>query len=891
MSLWRQLARGMRALTHRAAAERDVADEVGHYVEQATAANVARGLPPDEARRAALLEIGNVTRVREQVGGAGWEAAVESFVADLRYAGRMLRKSPVFSMVTILVVSLGTGAVTTIFSATNAMLLRPLPGAHDARRLYSIDRKHTNGNEGMTASYPYYVWIRDHSRSFDGIVAWNDMPITISVAGAGAAAYGNIVTGNYFGVLGVKPELGRFFAPDEDQTPLTHPVMVISDAFWRTKFGADSTIIGRAVLVNGHQFTIIGVVPPSFRSVYIPLKSDAWIPVMMESQVRPGHSLTDPSDISLRLFARLKDGVSTGAARQEATALTASWIEAGSETMPWAKKYSVARLVPLSGLPEDATKAITGFFFLLLGASALVLLIASVNVAAMLSARAVARRREMAVRAALGAGRGRLVRQLLTESLVLFALGAMGGIAVAIFATRALERLPLPDEISLDLAPDYRAIGFALVVTLVTGIVFGLAPALQGARTDISKRIREDAAASGVRRTAMGNLLIVGQLSLSLLLLVAAGLFLRALDRGNRIDPGFESTGVSVATLNTESWGYDSAKAREFYRALRERIKGEHGVASVALAGVTPLTAQDNGVSIYRDQSGGAESVHATESRMRSGMAAVDADYFTTLRIPIVRGRSITASDDDRSERVAVINETFAHTLWPDGGAVGSTFTYDSNRVTVVGVARDSKYVWLTEAKTPFVYFPLAQQWAPRQYLLVRSSVPAAPTAIAIQRAVQAIDRGLPAPLVTTLREANSVVLLPQRVAAIVTGALGLIGLVMATVGLYGIISFSVNRRGREIGIRIALGARRSDVLRMVVREGMRLAAFGVAIGVLLAAAATRLLASFLFNVSPLDVLTFAAMSALFLGIAFFSSYFPARRAAASDPMVALRTD
>lgn len=891
MAPWRKLSRGLRSLLHRDAADRDVSDEVAHFVDQATASRVAAGMPATDARRAAMLEIGNATSVREQVRGAGWESVIESFFTDLRYALRMLRKSPVFSIVTILVVALGTGAVTTIFSATNAMLLRPLPGARDARELFSIDRKHRNGVEGMSASYPFYALLRDKSRSFAGVAAWNDVQLTIDIGGAGTLAYGNVVSGNYFSVLGVTPEIGRFFSAEEDRTPLTHPVMVISDGFWRTAFGADASVIGRTVPVNGHPFTIIGVVPPTFRSVYIPLKSDAWVPVMMMPQLRPGYSLADLADNPLRLFARLKPGVSRESAQQEATALTAEWVASGAEPMSWAKNYVVARLVPLSGLPEDATKAIVGFFFLLLGASALVLLIASVNVAAMLSARAVARRREMAVRAALGARRGRLVRQLLTESLVLFLLGAIGGMAIVIPATKALQRLPLPDAIALDFAPDYRVVGFALFVSLATGIAFGLAPALQAARTDIAGRIRDGAQAGGSRRSRAGNALVVGQLALSLLLLVAAGLFLRALQRGNRIDPGFDATGVSIASLNAESWGYDTTTGRAFFAALRQRLESTPGVSSVSYTDVAPLTGSSSGGRIHVDDAASPAQADAPGSGIPVRANYVDADFFTTLRIPIMRGEPIRARDDAHAGKVVVINEVLAAKLAPGGNAVGLTFTYNGDKLTVEGVARDAKYAWLTEETPSFVYLPLAQHWMQRQVLMVRGGLPPTQLATAIQRAVRSIDRGLPPPIVSTLREANSIVLLPQRVAAIVTGALGAIGLIMATVGLYGIIAYSVSRRGREIGIRVALGAKRADVLGMVVREGMTLAALGVAIGLVLAAAATRLMASFLFNVSPLDSFTFLGMSLLFLCIAFVSSYLPARRAASADPMTALRTD
>jgi predicted permease len=891
VSFWRQLSRGVRALTGRTAADRDLSDEVEHYLEQATAANVARGIAPADARREAMLEIGNATRVKEHVRRSGWESAIESLLTDIRYAGRMLRKSPGFSLVTVLLVALGTGAVTTIFSATNAMLLRPLPGAAHASQLFSIDRRHRNGKDGMSSSYSYYAQLRDNSHSFDGIAAWNNIALTISSGGAGNVAYGNIVTSNYFSVLGVHPELGRFFAPEEGSTELTHPVVIISHGFWKAVFGGDSTVIGREVEVNGHPFTVIGVAPPEFRGVYIPLKTDAWVPVMMQRQLRVGHDLNDPADIAFRLVARLKPAISRESARQEVSALTAARVASGVEPMKWAKDYVDARLFPLSGLPEDATKAIVGFFFLLLGASALVLLIASVNVAGMLSARAVARRREMAVRAALGAARGRIVRQLLTESLVLFFLGAVGGLGIALVATRALEQLPLPAEIVLDLAPDVRVIVFALVVALATGVAFGLAPALQASRADIAKRIRDDSP-SGGRRGRLANVLVVGQLAMSLLLLVAAGLFLRALDRANRVDPGFDPAGVTVASFNTEAFGYDTTNGRAFYRALRERLEATPGISVVSYSGFTPLAFENgSGIRIKLDDAPTSAEGDASAPGIAARETAVDAGYFAALRIPLVRGSPIALTDNEHTAKVAVINETLAKMLWPGGDAIGRTFAYSGGRVRVIGIARNAKYSTLTEDVTPFVFFASAQEWSPWQVLLVRSSLAQEDAATAIATVVHSIDPTLPRPVMSSLRHANAVVLMPQRVAAIVTGTLGAIGLLMATVGLYGIISYSVSRRGREIGIRVALGARQAEVLGMVVREGMKLAAFGVAIGLLLAAAATRLMSSFLFNVSPLDAMTFAGMSALFLGIAFVSSYLPARRAASSDPMAALRTD
>ena len=524
-----------------------------------------------------------------------------------------------------------------------------------------------------------------------------------------------------------------------------------------------------------------------------------------------------------------------------------------------------------------------GLLGLLLGAAGLVLLIAGVNVAAMLSARSLERRREMAVRAALGAGRSRLLRQLLTEILVLFLIGAAGGVLVAQVATDALERMPLPPNVplSFELSPDFRVLVFALGVSLVTGLVFGLAPALKAARHDITSRLRADSPGSGSRRTLLSRTLIVGQLALSLVLLVAAGLFMRALARGQQVDPVFDSAGVATASVEPESWGYNEARSRAFYRDLRAQVEALPGVSGVSFTGRLPLT---NGSSFEDIDLGGTADVLVHYSK-------VDVDYFSVLRLPILRGRAFQATDDERAPRVAVVNETLARRVWPDGTAIGRTFRFLGKLTTIVGIPRDARYATLNEDTPAFAYFPVTQVWQPAQAILVRTVVPAEQLGRAIQQAMLSIDPALPRPRVTTLSQASSIVLLPQRVAAIVTGALGAVGLLLASVGLYGVMAYSANRRTREIGVRVALGAQRSNVVGMMVRDGMRLAGAGIVIGLSLAAAATRLMAGFLFTVSPLDLVTFAGMSIVLVSVALLATYLPARRAAALDPLSALHAE
>lgn len=826
-------------------------------------------------------------RMTLRVGRKGMSGRIGG---ELRYAGRMLRRSPVFTVVAVVVISLGSGAVTTIFSGMNSVLLRPLPGTADARRLVTIERREATGDGGMSGSYPYYAYLRDNARSLEGVAAWSKASLTISLGDVGMSVVGNIVSGNYFAVLGVRPLLGRFFVPDEDATPMAKPVVVVSEGFWRNRLGGDAGLIGTTVGVNGRPYTLIGVAPTSFRGATTPIVTEAWVPLMMQPQIRPDRDVGDASKAWLWVFGRTKAGVDHEVASREMTALTAAWVGERIEPASFGKATRI-RLTEMHGLPADARRTAFGFMALLLAASVLVLLIGGVNVAALLSARAMARRREMAVRVALGAARGQLVRQLLVETLLLFGIGALGGVALASAATGALERLPLPAEIplSVELSPDLRVLAFALVLSMVTGIAFGLGPALRASRADLATRLRGDTPGGGRRRGLAGDAIVSGQLALSLVLLVAAGLFLRALGRGQAVDPGFQIAGAATAPLNAESWGYNEPRARAFDEALRERLLAVPGVTAVSFVDKLPLTMNSSSDRIVAE--GATPGSGGAGEGLRVELANVGPGWFDALAVPIVAGRGITAEDTEHGPRVAVINETLAARLWPDGSALGGTLRIHDERVTVVGIARDARYADLSGPTPAFAYFALTQQWRSAQHLVVRTSGDAARLAPAIRRAVHDIDPILPPPEVKTLAEATSLVLIPQRVAAIVTAALGVVGLLLATVGLYGIIAYSVSRRTRELGVRVALGARRADVLSMIVREGLRLAAAGVAIGLLLAAAAGRVIAGLLFDVSPLDATTFVGMSLVFIATAAFASWLPARRAAGADPLAVLRGD
>ena len=809
-----------------------------------------------------------------------------ALVADVRFAGRMLRKTPIFTVVAVLCISLGSGAVTTIFSAMNAIVLRPLPGASDPDGLVALERRSPDGRERVQASYALYEQLRDRSATIQGLAAWSKVSLAIGVNGEGHAVYGNIVSGNYFSVLGLRPALGRFFLPEEGRTLLTHPVIVVAYPFWKSHLGGDAGALGRTLSVNGRPYTLIGVAPPGFRGVFTPLNVEAWVPLMMQPHLRPGRNLTHA--VWLWTFGRLAPGATRDSASQELTGLISAYAASAPEPAAY-RAYNSATVSRLTGLPSDARIAFLGFAGLFLAAGMLVLLIASVNVSAMLSARAVARRREMAVRVALGASRRRLVGQMLTEVLLLFLAGSFGAVLLTSVATRALERLPVPGDtpLILDLSPDGRVLAFALLTSLAAGLVFGLGPAFQAVRTDVTTRLRNDSGAVVGRRTWLTDALIVGQLALSLLLLVAAGLFARAIGVGARVDQGFTAAGVAVTSLNPESWGYDDSRARTFYASLRERVAAIPGVTDVGFTGRVPLTMSSSGDTIAVDD---ADVAHRTD-RASIQLAEVDPEYFSVLRIPILRGRGFNAADDAHAPNVAVVNDTFARRFWPDGSAVGRTFGFRGDTVTIVGIARDAKYADLSEPTPAFAYFPMPQLWRQDQTLLVRCAGNPRQIGLAVQQAVLAMDPLLPRPTVIPLEEATSIVLLPHRAAVWITGVLGALGLLLAAVGLYGMMALSAARRTREIGVRVALGAQRSDVLTLIVGDGMWLAGLGAALGLALSAAATRLIGSLLFGVSPLDLRTFAGMSAFFVLVALVASWLPARRAAAVDPIAALRSE
>ena len=824
---------------------------------------------------------------------AAGDPMLETVLQDTRYALRMLRKTPTFTVVAIAVVALGSGAVTTILSAANGLLLRPIPGVSDPGRLVDLSRSERGPGGGamQTVSYPLYKDLANGMRTMSGVAAWSAMQLTMSRGGQGASAYANIVSGSYFAVLGVHPELGRFFAARDDREPGAHAELVLGDGYWRRRFGADSSIIGRTVQVNGAPYTVIGIAPAAFSGVMPLVRTDAWVPLAMADQLGRGTGLLTNYHASwLMLFGRLKPGGTAAQAQGEAMATARQLGETGvigSDT-----GFDVAAL---TGVPREARAKLVGFMALLVAIAVLVLIIASVNVATMLLARGAGRRREMAVRVALGARRSRVVRQLVTESVLLFAAGAVGGFAIAFFSARLVStiRLPVRIPVSADFTPDYRVLLAALAVALVTGLVFGLAPALEATRADPGGALRADTAGAGARRSRLKNGLVVGQLAISLLLLMSAGLFVRALARGVQMPTGFEAAHVATTAFDLSSSGYDQPRATRFYDQLKRRLLGMPGVTAVSFASPVPLTGETVS-DVYSIEGYLPEHSEGPNGGVGVDIATVAPGYFDVVRIPLLRGRDFAVTDDAAAPHVAIVNQSFARTYWPGSDPLGRTFSGGgpfaaATTWTVVGVARDAKYTSLGESPHPFAYLPLAQSGRSDVHLLVRTTGDPATLTTPIRDAVQGLDPLLPTPSVLSLDAATSITLLPERIAAIVTGAMGLLGLVLAAVGLYGVVAYTASQRTREIGVRMALGADRARVLRMVVQDGMRLVLIGVAIGMVLAAAGTRVMAGFLFGVSPLDPLVFAVIPIGLALVTLLASYLPARRAAAINPVEALR--
>jgi putative ABC transport system permease protein len=785
-------------------------------------------------------------------------------------------------------------------------LLRPLPVTEPDRLVFVF-----NGSQadpyGVT-SYPDYVDYRAKNEVFSDVLTYSSITVSARSDDQTDLLSGSIVSGNFFDVLGVRAALGRTFLPDEDKTPNTHRVMLISHGLWERRFGGNAKVIGQEVTLNGHAFTIIGVTPAGFNGPEVLETNDIYVPAMMQAVVRPprgGFSgdmnpdlLTQRRPRWLRMIGRLKPGVSIDQA-QAAMTTTAAQLE---QAYPDSNRNVLATVFPVSKVDPRAYTQLVSVAGLLLAVVAIVLLIACANVANLLLARASGRRKEIAVRLALGASRSRLIRQLLTESVLLSLAGGVVGLLLALWTNDLLKTAIPTDGIfsfNLDYRLDGRVLAFAFVLSLATGVIFGLAPALQASRPDLVPALKDEdsAAAQGRRRFNLRNLLVVAQVALSLVLLIGAGLFLRSLNNAQSIDPGFDAEKILNAQLNINLLRYTKTQGQDFYRRVVERVEALPGVESATLARVVPLSGGGRTSSLFLEGQPADRARNAEGSGLDDNTNTVNANviglkYFQTMGIPLLRGRDFSTQDGAGAPLAVIVNEAFVRRYFEGEDVVGKRFSFRSAQgpwSEIVGVVRDSKYRTIGEALRPTAYVPLAQNHETGMALHVRAIGNPASVAGAVRRQVQELDQNLP---VTNLRPLSDVLgssLFAARMGAVMLAVFGLLALVLAAVGLYGVMSYTVARRTREIGIRMALGARTGNVLGLVLKEGMALVGGGVAAGLIVAAGVTRLLASFLYGVSPLDAVTFVAIPLVLGFVALLATYLPARRATKVDPMIALR--
>ncbi|OLE54888.1 MAG: hypothetical protein AUG51_06005 [Acidobacteria bacterium 13_1_20CM_3_53_8] len=814
---------------------------------------------------------------------------MNTFIQDVRYGLRGLLKNPGFTVVALLSLAIGIGANTTIFSLINAVLLRPLPVAAP-ERLVNVHATSADGSSFHSFSYPDYIDYRDQSEVFDGLTAYTINTYSLNMGAQSERIFGMVASENFFTVMGVRPTFGRFFTAQEDRSETGEPVAVLSYGYWTRRFGSDTSIVGKTLTLNGHGYTVIGIAPRKFTGPRVAFAPDIYVPMWTQPLAVPRGAdwLKNRNGGSLEIIGRLKPGATVQGAQANLSVIARRIAEQYPDSHT-GKGVDVKPTNTGLGFMEGPA---IGFMSVLMAIVGLVLLIACANVAGMALARAASRRREIAIRTAMGASRSRIIQQLLTESVLLFVIGGIAGLLLAFWLTDLLLAFkpPVPFTIELDLGIDWRVLGFTLIVSLLTGIVFGLAPALQASRPDVLPALKDETGSVRFSRSRLRSLFVIGQVAVSLVLLVSTGLFLRSLERARVLDPGFNSENVMNVGFDLSIQGYDEARGEQFYKQLIERVNSMPGVESAAFARNVPLNGSNMelGINIEGvEPPGGRPSFH-------TDFNVVSPKYFSTLGINLLRGRDFNDTDRQEPTRVAVVNETMARRFWHGEDAIGKRFFLgqiaDGTPVEIVGVVRDGKYRTIGEDPRPYFYMSSVQDYQPQMTLHVRTAQGGAASVLAgIRQEVAAMDKSVPLLDVMPLEQATGVSLIPLKAAATIAGIFGLVGLLLAAVGIFGVVSFSVAQRTREIGIRMALGAQVSDVLKLIINEGMRLALAGVFIGLLASVAVTRLLASLLYGISATDTATFIGVALLLSIIAFIASYIPARRATRVDPMVALR--
>ncbi len=804
---------------------------------------------------------------------------------DLKFAWRMIVRRPAFAAVAVLILGLGIGANATIFSWVETILLDPLPGVPDAGRLVSIHGT-TPTRSDLSVSYPNFVDMQAaHPAAFDDMVAMRAVALNMRTGGEPRRGWGELVSANFFNVLGVRPLLGRGFLPADAAAPDTAPVAVITYDCWMRFFDAAPDVVGRTLTINNRAFTIVGVSPRGFHGSLAGLSFDVFVPITMQKAVMSGDRLEQRGNSWLTVFGRLSDGATLRQA-QASIAVLAARLE---HEYPTANAGRGATAIPL--WKDGASGLLMPVMATLTAVVGVVLLIACANLAGLLLARAAGRNREVAVRLAVGASRRRLVRQFLIESLLLAAGGGLAGIVMSYWTSGLLAVFipPTPFPVDFSASISGRVLAFSIAITLVTALVFGLVPALRASRPDVAATLKDAAGSvtAGAARGRLRQMLVVAQVALSVLLLVCAALFVRSLDRAQLVDPGYSLRQGLIASIDLLPNGYDEKRGIVFFQQMLARLSALPQVESATVAYAMPLdisSGSDMNVEIDGYQPRAGEEVPAYYNR-------VGPRYFETLGIPIVRGRAIDANDVDGKPLSVVINETMAKRYWAGRDPIGSTVRFGAGPATVVGIARDGKYGKLNEAPRNYIYIPVYQFFRPDMQLQVRTAGEPGAALQAIQGEIRKLDANLPLFDVRTVAEHMQLSVFIPKMASTLLGLFGGLALLLAVVGLYSVVAYSVAQRTREIGIRMALGAGRAAILGMVLRQGLILTAIGLGIGLGLAFAAAQAVKSQLLGVTSTDAVSFAGTTLALLFVACAACVIPARRASRLDPLSALRRE
>ncbi len=821
---------------------------------------------------------------------------LQGMLQDVRFAVRVLAKSPGFVLITTITLGLAIGANTAMFSLVNTAIFGPLP-FDDGDRFVRVFRQ--AGDEGDLRMFSYldYCEYRDRSDVFDELIACSFLPFSVGTGDTNETRFGQIVSGNYFTALGVGAAYGRMLTPEDDRTPGAHAVVVISYAYWQRVYGGRAGVVGEMVTLSGHPFTIVGIALKGFAGAFPIPSPDLWVPISMLGEVRPSATdqLADRSQDFLWGIGKLRRGLklSEAQARLDVTASQLKAIDAEHYEDEAVVVVPAEGVIPMTPGMRRIAMALSALVMSMVG---LVLIVGCANVANLLLARSTARRRELGIRLALGASRFRVVRQLLTESVLLGLLGGGAGLLLAVWTVNlligCLPELPYGVTLDLHVGVDHRVLGFTAVVSVLTGIVFGLVPALAMTSRGLAVALKDAGGASGlgVRRSRLHSTLVVAQVAVSLVLLIGAGLFVRSLINAHAIEPGFDHRHVLSVALDLGARGYDRAASARFYEQLLTRTRGLPGVTSASVEECPPLSMAMSSRAFWIE---GRPFTNPQDETVSVACGRISSDNFKTLGIPLLRGHDFAERDAGDSPGAAIVNRAFADRYWPEQDPIGkriSTEGAEGPYLEVVGVAKTVKYWLIGEEPRPYIYLRISEDRAPDlATLLVRTTGDPMAVLPAVREVIHKLDSDMSPWSAQPMTSLMSFAVLPAKFAAVLFGLLGLLALVLASAGLYGVMSYAVTQRTHEIGVRMAIGAERGDVVRLVLRRGFRLTAVGLAIGLVIAVVSSHVLSSLLYDISTTDAMTFACVSLVLLGVSLLSSYVPARRAARVNPIVALR--